>query len=454
MNCHDIENRISAYLDNELSSDDRKQFEAHLTGCKACDLFADEMKQVDTLLLESTPPLPDEAYWAGFDAKLKEKVDKIPAKRPWWNFGHIFRKQLHWAALAALVLMAVVFPVLRDFVSPTPSMRQEVAKAPATSAASAPEKQAAPADDGMRAKAEAKPGDENISSEAASGGTVPEQPPVVHAPAPGSSEADAVFETEGGAPATQPEESLKKSNIPMRSADKQSSGSLKADTFGTKDAETKSERIPKAEEKTAYAPAPAKAEAPAEPAAPPPAMAKAPAPVAAPPATEMAPPTGRVSKENKSTVGISGSAKGKAAAPGSVDMKADKYYGDQDVPIECAPDSRLYDPKTEEARKVAQVPEVNDYLAASEAVLIRIITLPEDGKKLKMLQEDLNMAKFRDTVNKTSDKVKNVKVINTHTKTMQTITDEVLNINPSQIKDLKRKVIDSGIIDKTRELKQ
>jgi hypothetical protein len=442
MNCHEIENRISAYLDNELSVQDRKQFDAHLAECRSCKEFADEMKQVDAILLESEAPLPDEAYWSGFDARLKDKIDKVPVKRPWWNFGHLFRKQLHWAALAALVVMAMVFPVLREFTAPPASMRTQ---APVSVATTADEKLKAPSES-ISSRDEENIKNE-ISGQAAPGGAVSEQPPVVHAPAPGIAEPDTLVETESGNVSMQPESKYADGVSSKVSSGDNSSGF-------NKEKAAKKDNLPNNIDAAPVPPAPA---AP-EPAIAPKAEIPAPAKDAHKEMAESA-PMGTTEKTNSSRAGkgfadAPAMLKSKPAPAAATGMPADKFDADKNTLRESAAEPGLYDFKSEEARKMAQVPEVSDYLAASEAVLIRIITLPEDEKKLKMFQEELNMAKFSDTVNKTSDRAKNVVIINNHAKTMQNITNEVMNISPGQINSLKRKVIDSGIIDKTRELKQ
>ncbi len=36
MTCHDYKDIMMGYLDNELSNEQRRQFEEHLTGCSEC----------------------------------------------------------------------------------------------------------------------------------------------------------------------------------------------------------------------------------------------------------------------------------------------------------------------------------------------------------------------------------------------------------------------------------
>ena len=50
MDCAASDERLRAYLDGELSDDERAEVEGHLTGCDACRRALEEHRHVDLLL--------------------------------------------------------------------------------------------------------------------------------------------------------------------------------------------------------------------------------------------------------------------------------------------------------------------------------------------------------------------------------------------------------------------
>lgn len=50
--CFDVLDRLSDYLDGELSEEERRQVEAHLAGCDECTRFGGEFGAVVTALRE------------------------------------------------------------------------------------------------------------------------------------------------------------------------------------------------------------------------------------------------------------------------------------------------------------------------------------------------------------------------------------------------------------------
>lgn len=73
MNCFTCENNLSAYIDDEMTPDVRREIEAHLDGCEKC------RKEYETLLATwelagdlRTEAAPD-ALWKAVEAKLEQK---------------------------------------------------------------------------------------------------------------------------------------------------------------------------------------------------------------------------------------------------------------------------------------------------------------------------------------------------------------------------------------------
>ena len=80
MTCDAFRSLASAYVDGELTGDDRSAFEAHVRGCEACRLRLTEEQAVVAALAGAVP-----LYEAS--SALRQRVDALlkprPARRPW-----------------------------------------------------------------------------------------------------------------------------------------------------------------------------------------------------------------------------------------------------------------------------------------------------------------------------------------------------------------------------------
>jgi anti-sigma factor RsiW len=54
MTCHDYKDLMMGYLDNELSEEQRRQFEEHLSGCPECKKELEEFKKLKAITDEVT----------------------------------------------------------------------------------------------------------------------------------------------------------------------------------------------------------------------------------------------------------------------------------------------------------------------------------------------------------------------------------------------------------------
>ncbi len=97
MNCEEMGNLLSAYLDGELPADEMKEVSAHLKACGRCQQDMRELMRVNSFLANyADEPLP---------ASLEAKLAAIGHKRRW----------LHWVrdlSLAASVAAALFFGVI------------------------------------------------------------------------------------------------------------------------------------------------------------------------------------------------------------------------------------------------------------------------------------------------------------------------------------------------------
>lgn len=160
MNCHQIQEQLSLYLDNRLDNEKRREIEAHLASCPRClpeaKLLSDGIKRVAGLP-EIEPP-------AGFSQRVMTQI-RSEAETPtlWARLFQPLKTKLplHATALLLVVGLAVYLyrtnePSQREMIAPSkrsdasPSLKQEGAKpiepqreedAPVMAAPSAPPEQ-------------------------------------------------------------------------------------------------------------------------------------------------------------------------------------------------------------------------------------------------------------------------------------------------------------------------
>jgi anti-sigma factor RsiW len=105
--------RLQDWLDGELNGADTAAFEAHLTACAQCQQSVEEFEQLDTALIEASPPLQ---LNAAFDARLFAQIDTIDdskraeARR---RIEQEWQQQIHalsrgWRRTLAFVIPGVV----------------------------------------------------------------------------------------------------------------------------------------------------------------------------------------------------------------------------------------------------------------------------------------------------------------------------------------------------------
>jgi anti-sigma factor RsiW len=45
LNCRELVELVTAYLEGDLSSGERKRFDAHLSGCDGCTMYVEQMRR-------------------------------------------------------------------------------------------------------------------------------------------------------------------------------------------------------------------------------------------------------------------------------------------------------------------------------------------------------------------------------------------------------------------------
>jgi anti-sigma factor RsiW len=70
LNCRELVELVTAYLEGDLSSGERKRFEAHLSGCDGCTLYVEQMRRTieltGSLRVDDVSPEAEEALLRAF----------------------------------------------------------------------------------------------------------------------------------------------------------------------------------------------------------------------------------------------------------------------------------------------------------------------------------------------------------------------------------------------------
>jgi anti-sigma factor RsiW len=104
MDCGEILRKISAYNDKELSPEECKAVEAHLSGCEACRRNLGEIRRMDSLLAR----LPDVGASPAFEAELARRME-----RPSHRLVFLRSPMLRYALAASIMLAVGALAVIR-----------------------------------------------------------------------------------------------------------------------------------------------------------------------------------------------------------------------------------------------------------------------------------------------------------------------------------------------------
>jgi predicted anti-sigma-YlaC factor YlaD len=81
MTCHDYKDLMMGYLDNELSNEQKRQFEEHLTGCSECKAELKDFRKLKAITDEVTLVEPEDKiwqdYWGGVYNRIERRVGWI-----------------------------------------------------------------------------------------------------------------------------------------------------------------------------------------------------------------------------------------------------------------------------------------------------------------------------------------------------------------------------------------
>ena len=107
--CQPIRDTFVSALYNELSTEERDQFQAHLNACEACNAEYTKMQTTLATMDERTQPKQDAAYWDAYWKKLTPKLEASQTIAPENTLKTNNRKWMYQiTAVAAILLIGVL----------------------------------------------------------------------------------------------------------------------------------------------------------------------------------------------------------------------------------------------------------------------------------------------------------------------------------------------------------
>jgi len=76
MTCHDYKDLMMGYLDNELSDQQRRQFEEHLAGCPECAGELEQFKRLKAITDEVTLVEPEDRIWQEYWDGIYNRIER------------------------------------------------------------------------------------------------------------------------------------------------------------------------------------------------------------------------------------------------------------------------------------------------------------------------------------------------------------------------------------------
>jgi len=109
MNCNEIKDMMTLYIDGELEDKEKKIFEEHIEDCEGCRKELEDYKKIISMLQNMTEEDPPKGYCNRLHEKLlKAKAkSKISVRSKWMKYGSI-------AAIFVLVISAVYVASITD----------------------------------------------------------------------------------------------------------------------------------------------------------------------------------------------------------------------------------------------------------------------------------------------------------------------------------------------------
>ncbi len=76
MTCHNYKDLMMGYLDNELTDEQRRQFEEHLSGCSECTDELEEFRKLKAITDEVTLVEPEDRIWQDYWNGIYNRIER------------------------------------------------------------------------------------------------------------------------------------------------------------------------------------------------------------------------------------------------------------------------------------------------------------------------------------------------------------------------------------------
>ncbi len=76
MTCHNYKDLMMGYLDNELTDEQRRQFEEHLSGCPECAGELEEFRKLKAITDEVTLVEPEDRIWQDYWNGVYNRIER------------------------------------------------------------------------------------------------------------------------------------------------------------------------------------------------------------------------------------------------------------------------------------------------------------------------------------------------------------------------------------------
>ena len=88
MKCSDVQDRLSAYYDGELSGTARDSVAQHLSACEQCTSEYAGFESLSRIVKESPLPTVPPEVWTGVEARFSDQYE-ITAEQLTWLIDHV-----------------------------------------------------------------------------------------------------------------------------------------------------------------------------------------------------------------------------------------------------------------------------------------------------------------------------------------------------------------------------
>ena len=147
MKCEDIENQLSAYIDNELPEGEMATVEQHVLDCPACAKSLSQLKRVADMVGDLAPVSISDGASKRLEAAIEERLHTpdpqiAPSEKPaWWRW---FTRPAFGAVAASVAVLSIAVLVMSSPVQQSTDSMSELQERTQLSAPADREKKISP----------------------------------------------------------------------------------------------------------------------------------------------------------------------------------------------------------------------------------------------------------------------------------------------------------------------